>query len=90
MLARRGGQRPEGVERVGEPLFPWPVEREPQGGPSGAVHEPRGNGEQTGPYRGVGQHDTVGAGVAGEAGPAAEVVGEYGAGEPGGVRGMVP
>ena len=65
------------------------MERDSQRGPSGAVHECRGDGDQPGSDRDVVQHDAVWVGVAKDAGPAGQVVSEHGAGEPCGVRKVV-
>src|SRR5215207_1239309 len=83
-------ERAESCERGEERLGPWPTRREPQDPASGAVHEPRGEREQS---RANGTRDgelAVGTHVADRNRPAVEVVGEHTTGEPRGVGEEVP
>ena len=79
------GQDADPVEGGVEVRGPGPAGGEPQDPAAAAVDEPAGEGEEPG-ADGAGDGElVVGVDAAEAGGPAGEVVGEHGAGEPGGV-----
>ena len=85
-LARSDGwQRPDPYQGPVELVLPWPVQRAAKCWRAGAVDQSAGHADELGPQSGHDGELVSGVDLAQHGGPAAQVVGEHSAGQPGGV-----